>query len=249
MPPFQRSQLQDCATAVDAFVSDVMVVEEKMASGGGTAVLPDAEAMSVAATATLVNSPRCSSHRRTVSWTDQAADMPLCSVRTLEEEDTSWRVPIRLRPALGPRQGALQRLMRPTSAAAPWPLLMVFDASALPSTDVDLVAGLGQHGVQLESVLVRAPTAFITVRVLNLSFDKDVFVRCTSDNWQTFHDHPAMFGSSVTPTSDRFFATLAASSYKAGTVLEFCLCCRIQGRQFWDNHAGANYTISIVGAS
>lgn len=78
----------------------------------------------------------------------------------------------------------------------------------LPQNHEELVARLGERGVQLESLLVRSPLIFCTVRVLNVSFQKHVHFRVTKDNWKTFIDVDASFmpGSSD-GRSDRFYVS------------------------------------------
>lgn len=78
----------------------------------------------------------------------------------------------------------------------------------LPDTQDELNAALLRQNVQLESVMLRAPLVFCTVRVKNISFQKSVFVRVTSDNWATQTDVEASyFPGSSDGRSDRFYVS------------------------------------------
>ena len=44
-----------------------------------------------------------------------------------------------------------------------------------------------------ESTMVRWPLVFLSLRVLNISYEKTVFVRATFNGWKTFVDFPASY--------------------------------------------------------
>lgn len=80
--------------------------------------------------------------------------------------------------------------------------------TAIPESHIELMEALGKKGVQLESVLVRAPMVFLTVRVLNVAFEKHVAIRYTSDDWKTYADVEAhYFPGSADGRSDRFYVS------------------------------------------
>jgi hypothetical protein len=108
--------------------------------------------------------------------------------------------------------------------------LLEFDASALPTTGVQLMRALSLHGVQLETVrarsrplpwstapahahalsrqvTLRSPLIFLTARVLNLAFEKTVSVRWTVDGWKTPQKDVPMFylPGCADPSTDRFY--------------------------------------------
>lgn len=85
---------------------------------------------------------------------------------------------------------------------------MDFDASVLPQSSSELATDVAKNGVQLESVTLRMPLVLLTVRVLNLSFEKSVTVRMTTDGWQSYTDVKASYlPGSADPSSDRFYVS------------------------------------------
>ena len=66
--------------------------------------------------------------------------------------------------------------------------VLEFDSSSLPTSTTSMLVALSSHGVQVETVSLRCPLIFITARVLNVAFEKSVFVRWTTDNWHSTQD-------------------------------------------------------------
>lgn len=86
-----------------------------------------------------------------------------------------------------------------------------------------------------------------TVKVKNVSFEKEVIVRVTWDNWKSQQDIFCTYSEIYGPSSAyviydtfSFKITLPPSSKK----LEFCICFRANGQEFWDNNDKKNYTLS-----
>lgn len=91
---------------------------------------------------------------------------------------------------------------------------------SLPETQADLMVALGHNGAQLESVLVRAPLVFCTIRVMNVAFEKSVSVRVTGDDWKTFTDVDASyFPGSSDGRSDRFYVSTAVYNFSIGACM------------------------------
>ena len=109
-----------------------------------------------------------------------------------------------------------------------------------------MLHALGRKCVQLEEVTVRPPHLFFTIRVFNLAFEKTVFVRYTTDNWATHTDVTTHYlpGTSE-PSTDRFYASLALPSQQRNGEVQFAVCYRSQGKEFWDNNDGNNYRVAI----
>jgi hypothetical protein len=81
-----------------------------------------------------------------------------------------------------------------------------FDTSVLPQNSASLLQSVTRRGVQLEALCLRAPLVFLTIRVLNLGFQKDVFVRMTTNNWASYTDIPASYlPGTADPSTDRFY--------------------------------------------
>ncbi|GAU95344.1 hypothetical protein RvY_06977 [Ramazzottius varieornatus] len=84
------------------------------------------------------------------------------------------------------------------------------------------------------------------VRVLNVAFEKSLVVRYTFDNWKTSLDLAAQYvPNSNDNFSDRFqFSLYAPSYFDTGNVLQFCLCYKAGGQEYWDSNYGQNYCLT-----
>ncbi|KAM3955201.1 glycogen binding subunit 70E [Aphomia sociella] len=103
--------------------------------------------------------------------------------------------------------------------------------------------------VSLENVIIKQNECAVdgTVKVKNLDFTKEVFVRLTSDGWATSEDTYCAFvesgplsknGSSMYDTFG-FRLQLPIHSRR----LDFCVCFSCKSVQYWDNNRGTNYII------
>lgn len=120
-----------------------------------------------------------------------------------------------------------------------------------PSTDFQAFrAKLEKSMVTLESCSVSDQALRGTVRVRNISYQKDVRVRITFDSWQSYRDEacaylPQRFGG---PQTDIFEFDIALPKVlDAKRNVEFCLF-YLPGRHsepFWDNNNGENYSICV----
>lgn len=137
------------------------------------------------------------------------------------------------------------------------------------SSYVDFRKRLDTDNVSLENVIVRSPDKRIvgTVKVRNLSYDKDVFVRCTHDRWAGHVDTPCTYvqnnamvtaaanGScsvagpapSVAAIYDTFSFQLPLPVHAAS--MEFAVCYKSPEFECWDNNDGVNYCLSVGGPS
>lgn len=87
-----------------------------------------------------------------------------------------------------------------------------------------------------------------TVKVKNISFQKEVIVRVTWDDWKSQQDIFCTYNKAYGPATCAhvvfdtfsFKITLPPSSKR----LEFCICFRTGTDEHWDNNDGKNYTIS-----
>ncbi|XP_049313414.1 protein phosphatase 1 regulatory subunit 3C isoform X1 [Bactrocera dorsalis] len=104
--------------------------------------------------------------------------------------------------------------------------------------------------VSLENVIVKDEESIVvgTVKMKNISFEKEVVVRVTWDDWKNQQDifctfarayGPATYAHVVFDTFS-FKITLPPSSKR----LEFCICYRANNQEYWDNNGGKNYTIT-----
>ncbi|KAM6931334.1 protein phosphatase 1 regulatory subunit 3C-B-like [Xenentodon cancila] len=111
-------------------------------------------------------------------------------------------------------------------------------------------AKLAESMVILESCAVSEQALQGTLRVKNISFQKDVRVRITFDSWQSYRDVPCTylqkrFGG---PQTDIFeFDIVIPKVLDAKRRIEFCLMYLPEGHNepFWDNNNGKNYSITV----
>lgn len=124
-----------------------------------------------------------------------------------------------------------------------------------PSADFQAFrAKLAKSMVILENCSVNEQALQGTVRVRNISFQKDVRVRITFDSWQSCRDVPCTylqkrFGG---PQTDIFEFDIAVPKVlDAKRKIEFCLIYLPGGHSepFWDNNNGQNYSIAVCVSS
>ncbi|XP_070690231.1 protein phosphatase 1 regulatory subunit 3C-B-like [Pempheris klunzingeri] len=124
-----------------------------------------------------------------------------------------------------------------------------------PSADFQAFrAKLAKSMVILESCSITEQVLQGTVRVKNISFQKDVRVRITFDSWQSYRDVPCAylqkrFGG---PQTDIFeFDITIPKVLDAKRRVEFCLSYLPGGQSepYWDNNDGQNYSIVVCVSS
>ncbi|VDN81967.1 unnamed protein product [Brugia pahangi] len=108
--------------------------------------------------------------------------------------------------------------------------------------------------VALENVVLKNEICHMvgTIKVKNITYEKKVFVRFTSDGWKSFLDRMAIYQ----PSSSKFYDTfsfdveLPTNGCNPNARIEFCICFEIgssQGdtnqQQFWDSNNGRNYVL------
>ncbi|KAK8757716.1 hypothetical protein V5799_004651, partial [Amblyomma americanum] len=104
-----------------------------------------------------------------------------------------------------------------------------------------LPAKLGKAKVCLSALSVRELTLHGTVSVANLTYHKHVFVRYTTNEWQSHVDWPASYlPGSLADGVDQFAFALSVAD--APLRCELAVCFETEdGRRYWDNNGGANY--------
>ncbi|KAG9353326.1 hypothetical protein JZ751_017903 [Albula glossodonta] len=117
----------------------------------------------------------------------------------------------------------------------------------------DFLSRLRRQQVCLERVLCSELGIIGTVQVLNLAFEKDITVHYSFTDWKSHADSKASWVSSVLrdtsagePNSDIFRFRLPVPPFilQPGAVLEFAICFRVVGAEFWDNNDGHNYKLT-----
>lgn len=94
------------------------------------------------------------------------------------------------------------------------------------------------------------PLAFSgIVRVLNVSFNKAVYIRSTMDSWASYYDHPAEYvqGSHDGATDQFTFRLSFAPPYIThGSRIEFVIRYETSEGDFWANNSHMNYVVTLL---
>ncbi|XP_005807881.1 protein phosphatase 1 regulatory subunit 3D-like [Xiphophorus maculatus] len=106
--------------------------------------------------------------------------------------------------------------------------------------------------VSLESVMCSDQGITGTVHVLNLAYQKEVKVHYSFTNWRTQTHTTALWvwggypGDCGAPGTDVFRFRLPVPPFilQPGAILEFAICYRVNGWDFWDNNDGNNYKLA-----
>lgn len=121
-----------------------------------------------------------------------------------------------------------------------------------PWPDEDLVQKLEQNMIALEHISVKEGADDIlvgTVKVKNLAYEKDIFVRVTFDRWLSYVDIPCTYvkRNEKIPKPNMYdtfnFSTKILPIASRYEVIEFCLCFKCDGKVHWDNNGGINYRL------
>jgi hypothetical protein len=172
---------------------------------------------------------------RRVQWVDEHDEAKeLTEAMNFHKDDEAWRCNNKSNsPVLSPlRQSAV-----PSRA---------FSLNAvLPACSAQMGESLSRKAVQLESVLVHGTSLLLTIRCLNIAFNKRITVNYTSDHWTSVSYVQAQY----TPTtnnscSDRFQAIIECSGVEPYRI-EFAISYEVEGYTYWDNNEGSNYSVTI----
>ncbi|XGW32955.1 hypothetical protein V3C99_017456 [Haemonchus contortus] len=105
---------------------------------------------------------------------------------------------------------------------------------------------LAKDRVSLENVVVKPDSSKIvgTIKVSNIAFEKKVFVRYTTNNWQSYMDRQATYQPSTSKVYDTFtFEVELPKATDKAKRLEFCICYIANGCEHWDSNGGENYKL------
>uniref|UniRef100_A0A8D1DUP4 Protein phosphatase 1 regulatory subunit 3A n=1 Tax=Sus scrofa TaxID=9823 RepID=A0A8D1DUP4_PIG len=118
----------------------------------------------------------------------------------------------------------------------------------LPSSKEDLMQQLQVQKAILESAEYPPGSTSMKgiIRVLNISFEKLVYVRMSLDDWQTYYDILAEYvPNSCDGDTDQFSfkISLVPPYQKDGSKVEFCIRYETSVGTFWSNNNGTNYIL------
>ncbi|KAM7245357.1 hypothetical protein CapIbe_003883 [Capra ibex] len=118
----------------------------------------------------------------------------------------------------------------------------------LPSSKEDLMQQLQAQKAVLESTEYPPGSTSMKgiIRVLNISFEKLVYVRMSLDDWQSYYDILADYiPNSCDGETDQFSfkISLVPPYQKDGSKVEFCIRYETSVGTFWSNNNGTNYVL------
>ncbi|KFM12669.1 Protein phosphatase 1 regulatory subunit 3A [Aptenodytes forsteri] len=118
----------------------------------------------------------------------------------------------------------------------------------LPASQEELLQKVREQKVLLESIVFLPGITCMNgiIRVLNVSFEKLVYVRMTLNNWLSYYDILAEFmPNSCGSETDQFCfkISLVPPYQKDGAKVEFCIRYQTSVGTFWANNDDKNYTL------
>uniref|UniRef100_A0A8C3UNY7 Protein phosphatase 1 regulatory subunit 3A n=1 Tax=Catharus ustulatus TaxID=91951 RepID=A0A8C3UNY7_CATUS len=118
----------------------------------------------------------------------------------------------------------------------------------LPVSQEELLQKVREQKVVLESVLLLPGITSMNgiIRVLNVSFEKQVYVRMTLNNWLSYYDILAEFmPNTCGGETDQFCfkISLAPAFQEDGVKVEFCIRYETSVGTFWANNDDKNYIL------
>ncbi|NXC50675.1 PPR3A phosphatase, partial [Penelope pileata] len=118
----------------------------------------------------------------------------------------------------------------------------------LPASQEELLQKVREHKVLLESIVFLPGITCMNgiIRVLNVSFEKQVYVRMTLDDWVSYYDILAEFmPNSCGSETDQFYfkISLVPPYQRDGAKVEFCIRYETSIGTFWANNDDKNYTL------
>uniref|UniRef100_A0A8C6LL43 Protein phosphatase 1, regulatory subunit 3Db n=1 Tax=Nothobranchius furzeri TaxID=105023 RepID=A0A8C6LL43_NOTFU len=111
----------------------------------------------------------------------------------------------------------------------------------------DFLKHLYSQRVCLEQVVCSELGITGTVQVLNLDYEKEVRALFSFTNWRSHRDTTAAWVSDARSGDTdvfRFHLPVPTFLLQPGAILEFAICYRVKGCEYWDNNNGNNYKLS-----
>ncbi|XP_031560288.1 protein phosphatase 1 regulatory subunit 3B-like [Actinia tenebrosa] len=105
--------------------------------------------------------------------------------------------------------------------------------------------------VCLENAVTSQNSLMGTIKVMNIAFHKEVFVRYTLDSWNSHTDVMCSYvQDSNDGITDRFSFAITIPEYfiASGDSFEFAVCYKSDGNEYWDNNGGINYRVECTSA-
>ncbi|CAH2322111.1 phosphatase 1 regulatory subunit 3C [Pelobates cultripes] len=116
-----------------------------------------------------------------------------------------------------------------------------------PSSDyLQFRSRIQKNFICLENCSLQERSVAGTIKVKNLSYEKNVKVRITFDTWKTYKDVICSYMNNVYASTDNdtfSFVIDISPNIPSHEKIEFCLSYESDSRVFWDNNEGQNYSV------
>lgn len=115
-----------------------------------------------------------------------------------------------------------------------------------PLNEAQVSRRLTTQNVCLENIAFSCCSMSGTVCVKNIAYEKQVFVRYTIDEWNTFHDKWADYVPfSSDGITEKFSFRVSIPKDFVGRRIIFAICYRVGSMEYWDNNFNDNYTVEV----
>lgn len=117
-----------------------------------------------------------------------------------------------------------------------------------PSKSDGFMKRVFDQNVCLENIACENFVVTGIIRVTNLSYTKEVTVRCTLDDWDTYRDIWADFMSSCSNgKTDKFsFRISVPCDFELHRYMHFAIRYKVLNQEFWDNNNTKNYHVQCL---
>ena len=78
----------------------------------------------------------------------------------------------------------------------------------------------------------------------NFAYNKNVFVRYTTDGWNTYHDAALAYDKTNDDGTENWTTTVSLGTVENSEDFEYAICYQANGNTYWANNFGANYNFS-----
>ncbi len=78
----------------------------------------------------------------------------------------------------------------------------------------------------------------------NYAYDKNVFVRYTTDGWNTYADQSLYYSNTNNDGTETWTTILSLESLQNSEDFEYAICYQVNGNTYWANYFGENYNFN-----
>ena len=119
------------------------------------------------------------------------------------------------------------------------------------TSPTNIVPVIYDQQILLECLYTKDATAYGTIRVHNLAFEKHVFVRVTEDEWTSYSDIQAWHSMNhAYDNTDGFTFQICLGKWSDESQgpkrVLFAVCLKAMSQEYWDNNQNSNYVLDVL---